>query len=327
MKAILVDREGGPEHLHLGSHSDPEPAPDELLVEVHATALNRADTMQRRGHYPPPEGASEILGLEMAGRVAAVGSACTGWSEGDRVFGLLAGGGYAEKVAIHHELALPIPEGLSFEEAAAVPEVFLTAYQALFWLGGVAEGQRVLVHAGASGVGTAAIQLVREAGGEPFVTASSPKHDLCRRLGAEATIDYRSEDFAERVDDITGGEGVHLVVDFIGAPYFEKNVRVLRTDGRLVLLSTLGGTTVESVDLRRFLAKRLHLKASTLRARPQEYKIRLSQEFAAYALPRFEEGALRPVIDRTYDWAEAAEAHRRMEANENAGKLVLRIRS
>lgn len=325
VKAILVDEDGGPEQLRLGTRPDPQPDAAELLVDVRATALNRADLMQRRGHYPPPEGASDLLGLEMAGTVAEAGAACEGFAEGDRVFGLLPGGGYAECAVIDHEMAMPIPDSLSFEEAAALPEVFLTAYQALYWLGGLAEGHRVLIHAGASGVGTAATQLVVEAGAEALVTASAPKHETCRTLGAGAAIDYRNEDFAERVDEITDGGGVDLVLDFIGAPYFQKNTRVLRTDGRLVLLSVLGGTTVESVDLRRLLAKRLHVKASTLRARARDYKVRLTQEFAAYALPLFKEGALRPVIDRVYDWTDATDAHRRMEANENAGKLVLRV--
>jgi putative PIG3 family NAD(P)H quinone oxidoreductase len=326
MQAVLVEEAGDPKHLRLGAHPDPDPAPDELLVDVRATALNRADTMQRRGHYPPPEGASDLLGLEMAGMVARVGDECTGWEVGDRVFGLLAGGGYAERVALPHEMAMPIPDALSFEEAAAVPEVFLTAYQALYWLGELGEGRRVLIHAGASGVGTAAVQLVTEAGSEAFVTASASKHALCRELGAQAAIDYRNEDFAERIAEITDGEGVDLILDFIGAPYFHKNLQSLRTDGRLVLLSTLGGATVDDgVDLRRLLSKRLHVKASTLRARAPDYKVRLTQEFAAYALPLFEEGTLRPVIDEVYDWADVAVAHPRMEANENAGKLVLRV--
>jgi putative PIG3 family NAD(P)H quinone oxidoreductase len=325
MRAILVEKEGDPEHLTLGEHPDPTPAPDELLVDVHATALNRADTMQRRGNYPVPEGASAILGLEMAGVVAEAGAECAGWAAGDRVFGLLAGGGYAERTTIHHEEAMPIPEALSFEEAAAVPEVFLTAYQALHWLGELQRGERALVHAGASGVGTAAIQLAVEAGAEVLVTASAPKHDLCRELGARAAIDYRSEDFAARVEELTGGAGVDVILDFIGAPYFQKNIQSLRTDGRVIQLATLGGATVEEVSLRALMAKRVHLKATTLRSRAQGYKIRLSQEFAAYALPLFEEGTLRPVTDRVYDWDDAAEAHRRMEANENAGKLVLRV--
>ena len=325
MNVILVDETGGPDQLRLGTRPDPEPAAGELLVDVRATALNRADLMQRRGHYPPPEDASDLLGLELAGTVAEAGAACDGFKEGDRIFGLLPGGGYAERAVIPGDMAMPIPEALSFEEAAAVPEVFLTAYQALYWLGELAEGQRALLHAGASGVGTAATQLVVEAGAEAFATASAPKHETCRDMGASATVDYRSEDFAERIDEITGGAGVDLVLDVVGAPYFQKNIGVLRTDGRLVLLSVLGGTTVERVDLRRLLAKRLHVKASTLRARALDYKVRLTQEFAAYALPLFEDGVLRPVIDRVYDWADAAEAHRRMEANENAGKLVLRV--
>ena len=325
MQAVLIEEEGDPRHLYIGEHPDPDPEPDELLVNVRATALNRADTMQRRGNYPVPEGASRVLGLEMAGTVAAVGAACAGWEEGDRVFGLLPGGGYAEKVAVHHEMAMPIPEGLSFEEAAALPEVFLTAYQALYWLGALVERQRVLIHAGASGVGTAAIQLVTEAGSEALVTASAPKHERCRTLGAAATIDYRSEDFAARVAGHTDGAGVDLILDFIGAPYFEQNIQSLATDGRLVLLSTLGGATVEAVNLGRLLVKRLQVKATTLRARSSDYKIRLTQEFAAYALPLFEAGTLHPVIDRIYDWREVADAHRRMEANESVGKLVLRV--
>lgn len=325
MKAILVEQAGAPKHLRVGEHPDPEPCPEELLVDVRATALNRADTMQRRGKYPPPEGASEILGLEMAGTVAQVGAECAGFGEGDRVFGLLPGGGYAERVAIHHEMAMPVPDALSFEEAAAVPEVFLTAYQALYWLGGLEEGARVLIHAGASGVGTAAIQLVREAGAHAYVTASAPKHEACKALGAEAAIDYRSEDFADRIEEITGGAGVDLILDFIGAPYFAPDVRALATDGCIVLLATLGGATVEEVSLRDLMAKRVHFKATTLRARTLDYKIRLTQDFAAYALPLLAGETLRPVIDRTYDWHAAADAHRRMEANENVGKLVLRV--
>ena len=325
MQAVLVEEEGDPEHLTLGEHPDPAPAPGELLVDVRATALNRADTMQRRGNYPVPEDASEILGLEMAGTVAEAGTECTGWSEGDRVFGLLAGGGYAERATIPHEVAMPIPEALSFEEAAAVPEVFLTAYQALHWLGELQRGERVLIHAGASGVGTAATQLAVEAGAEVLATASAPKHDRCRAMGARVAIDYRSEDFAARVEEVTGGAGVDVILDFIGAPYFQKNIQSLRTDGRVVQLATLGGATVEEVSLRALMAKRVHLMATTLRSRSLDYKIRLSQEFAAYALPLFEKGTLRPVIDCVYDWGHAAEAHRRMEANENAGKLVLRV--
>jgi len=325
MKAILVSTEGDPEHLTIGEYPTPEPGADELLVKVHAAALNRADTLQRRGHYPPPDGASEILGLDIAGTVEAMGPGCVNWNEEDRVFGLVPGGGYAEYAVIHKEMAMAVPPGLSLTEAAAIPEVFLTAYQALHWLGQLHTGHHVLIHAGASGVGTAAIQLVKAAEAHPYVTASAPKHDVCRALGAEATIDYHAESFADRIEEITDGRGVDITLDFIGAPYFHDNVASLATDGRIVQLATLGGSTVEAVNLRALMGKRVQLLTSTLRSRSQDYKVRLTQEFAADVLPQFIDGALRPVIDSTFDWTEAADAHRRMENNENAGKIVLQM--
>jgi putative PIG3 family NAD(P)H quinone oxidoreductase len=325
MRAVTVLESGGPEQLAIDDVPTPEPGPHEVLVQVHATALNRADTFQRRGHYPPPEGASEILGLECAGTVAATGPGVVDWSEGDRVFGLLAGGGYAEYTVTHTDALMALPPGLSMEEAAAIPEVFLTAYQALHWLGGLVPGHRVLIHAGASGVGTAAIQLARRADAVPYVTASAPKHDVCRELGAEAAIDYEREDFAARIHALTDGAGVDVILDFIGAPYFEANVASLAMDGRIVQLATLGGSTVEDVSLRDLMAKRVHLLATTLRNRSLEYKIQLTQEFASDVLPAFIDGNLQPVIDSTYDWTDVADAHRRMEANSNAGKIVLRV--
>jgi putative PIG3 family NAD(P)H quinone oxidoreductase len=325
MKAVLVPDPGPPENLMLGEVPTPEPGHDELLVRVHATALNRADTLQRRGKYPPPEGASEILGLEVAGTVAAKGDGCVEWGEGDRVCGLLPGGGYAEYAVLHKQMAMAVPPGLSLTEAAAIPEVFLTAFQALAWLAKVQPEEVALIHAGASGVGTAAIQLARSSGAVPYVTASAPKHDLCLDLGAEAAIDYKTEDFAARLDALTDGHGADVILDFIGAPYFHANLSALATDGRIVQLATLGGHRVEEVSLRTLMAKRVSLLATTLRARALAYKIRLTEEFAAHAMPLFLDGTLRPVIDSTYDWADVAEAHRRMEANENAGKIVLEV--
>lgn len=313
--------------MRIGEVPTPDPKDDEVLVQVHATALNRADTFQRQGHYPPPEGASETLGLEMAGTVAATGSGVVDWHEDDRVFALLDGGGYAEYTVVHKDRLMTVPPGLFLQQAAAIPEVFLTAYQALHWLGGLQPDHRVLIHAGASGVGTAAIQLARQADAHPFVTASAPKHDVCRDLGAEATIDYWSEDFAERVDAITEGGGVHLILDFIGAPYFHKNVDALATDGRIIQLATLGGSTVEQVSLRALMAKRAQLLATTLRSRSVDYKVQLTQEFAVHVLPHFIDGDLRPVIDSVYDWTDVPEAHQRMENNENAGKIVLVVAS
>jgi len=325
MRAVIVSDPGPPEHMTIGEVPPPEPEADEVLVRVHATALNRADTFQRRGHYPPPDGASEILGLEMAGTVAETGANVLDWHENDRVFALLDGGGYAEYTTVHKDRLMAVPPGMSMQEAAALPEVFLTAYQALHWLGGLQSGHHVLIHAGASGVGTAAIQLTRLAEAHPYVTASAPKHKVCRELGAEATIDYESEDFARRVDEITDGRGVDLIIDFIGAPYFHPNVESLALDGRIVQLATLGGSTVEQVSLRQLMSKRAQLLASTLRSRRLAYKIQLTQEFAADVLPRFVDGALEPVIDSVYDWTDVADAHRRMENNENAGKIVLNV--
>lgn len=325
MRAVLVSEPGGPEKLYLGEYPTPAPGPGELLVRVRATSLNRADLLQREGKYPPPPGASPILGLDVAGTVAAVGPGVTGWQVGDRVFGLVEGGGYAEYAVLPAGMAMRIPDNLSFEEAAAIPEVFLTAYQALCWLGQLQRNEHVLVHAGASGVGTAAIQLARRLGAHVHITASAAKHEVCQTLGAETTIDYRTEDFPRRVLEATGGTGAHLIIDFVGAPYLEPNLQCLATDGRIVLLATMGGSRVASFNLRLLFARRAHLMASTLRNRPRDYKVRLTQEFAERFLDDFAEGRLRPVIDRIYDWTEVAEAHRRMEANLNVGKIVLRI--
>ncbi|PQJ34170.1 NADPH:quinone oxidoreductase [Salinibacter sp. 10B] len=324
MRAVTVTEDGDPEHMTIGEVPTPEPGSEEVLVKVHATALNRADTFQRRGHYPPPEGASEILGLEMAGTVAEAGDRVVDWNENDRVFALLDGGGYAEYAVVHKDRLMAVPPGLSMQEATAIPEVFLTAYQALHWLGGVQSDHDVLIHAGASGVGTAAIQLARLAEAHPYVTASAPKHEVCRDLGAEVAIDYESEDFAERIDEITE-DGADIILDFIGAPYFHQNVSSLALDGRIIQLATLGGSTVEQVNLRALMAKRAQLFATTLRSRSLAYKVQLTQEFASDVLPHFIDGDLQPVIDSVYDWTEVADAHRRMENNENAGKIVMTV--
>lgn len=325
MKAILYDTPGSADQLYLGETQKPVPEADELLVRVAATALNRADLMQREGRYPPPPGVSKILGLELAGTVEAVGAGVTGWQPGDRVCGLLPGGGYAEYAVLPHRMAMPVPPVLSFTEAAAIPEVFLTAFQALRWIGKVEAGQRVLIHAGASGVGTAAIQLAQAMGATPFVTASAGKHEVCLKLGAATAIDYRREDFADRVQELTDGQGVNLVIDFIGAPYFERNIKVLSMDGGLVLLSMLGGQYVEGFNLTELFRKRARIEASTLRSRSVEYKIRLTQDFAASMLPLFQERQLKPVIDSVYEWSDVKAAHEHMEANKNIGKIVLNI--
>ncbi len=328
MKAILFDQPGGPEVLYIGEATRPELQAQHVLVKVAATALNRADTLQRQGKYPAPPGESPILGLEMAGTVVALGEGVSRWKAGDRVCGLLGGGGYAEYALIHEGLALPIPADWTFEQAAAMPEVFLTAFQALVFLAKLQAGERLLIHAGASGVGTAAIQIAREMGAEVFVTASAAKHQICLDLGAKAAIDYKKQDFAEEILRLTDGEGVDVIMDFIAAPYFHQNVKSLRTDGRLILIALMGGAKVEeALNLSHFLRKRLSLIGTTLRARSLAYKIQLNQEFWAFAAKKFKENQLKPIIDSTFDWKDASQAHAYMESNRNQGKIVLQIRS
>lgn len=326
MKAILMKEFGGTDVLYLGEHPDPVVGEGELLVRVRATALNRADLLQRRGLYPPPEGTPNILGLEMAGDVVEVGPDVTGWSQGDRVCALLPGGGYAEYVSIPAEMAMRLPDSFGYEEGAAIPEVFLTAYSNLFWLGNLKPGQMVLTHAGASGVGTAAIQLIRESGANTLVTAGSQeKIDFCKELGALAGWNYREGSFAPWVKEQTDGKGVNLILDFVGAPYFADNVRSLAVDGRLIVIGTMGGSKVDGVNLADILSRRLQIIGTALRTRNVAEKIRLTQEFSAFALPRFSDARLRPIIDSVYDWHEVAKAHEYMESNRNIGKIVLRV--
>lgn len=323
MRAILFDSPGDPEVLYIGNFPDPVPQDHELLIRVHATALNRADLLQRRGHYPPPQGESPVLGLEIAGEVVAVGKQAGHWKPGDRVCGLVGGGGYAEFATLPAALALPVPIGWSWEMAAAIPEAFMTAWQSLSWLGRLAPGEKVLLHAGASGVGSAAIQLAREMGAsEIFVTASSAKHALCYRLGATLAMDYTAEDFSVALGSICP-EGVDVIVDCIGGAYFQKNLQTLRLDGRLIMLAMMGGSSAPDTDLMPFLRKRLQVTGSTLRNRSLEYKSRLARDLFQFAWPLFEKNRLKPVIDRIFSMEEVVAAHTYMEHNKNQGKIVL----
>lgn len=326
MKAILPSGYGGPEVLRNGECPDPRCGERDLLVRVRAAALNRADLLQRRGKYPPPEGVSEILGLEIAGEVVEAGRAVAKFSPGDRVCALLSGGGYAELAAVPAEQAMPVPPGLSFEQGAAIPEAFLTAYWNLVFLGDLRPGETVLVHAGGSGVGTAAIQLIRERGGRSLVTAGSPeKIARCRELGAEAGWNRREGPFAPWVASRTDGKGVDIVLDCVGAPYLDQNLRSLARGGRLLVIGMMGGGRAEGIDLARILMHRLSIRGSTLRHLVREEKARLVREFSTFALPRFADGKLVPVVDSVFDWTDAAAAHERMESNANTGKIVLRI--
>lgn len=327
MKAVIVQTPGGPEQMQIGEWETPLPQKNQIQVKVKATALNRADTLQRMGKYPPPPGASPILGLEIAGEVSALGENVNDWQLGDKVFGLVPGGAYAEYACIHKDMALAMPDYFSFEQAAAIPEVFLTAFQALLWLGDLKAEDKVLIHAGASGVGTAAIQIAREIGAEIWVTASAAKHSICLELGAKKAIDYRKQDFAEILQQDTQGSGVNLIIDFIAANYLKQNLQALATEGRLVLLALMGGAKAQEVNLATILRKRLRIEGSTLRARSIDYQIRLTQALQEFAQSRWETGKLKPIIDQVFDWKEVSKAHQYMEANKNIGKIVLNINS
>lgn len=325
MKAIIFDNPGAEDVLKLGETPPPALDADSLRIRVRATAVNRADLLQRQGFYPPPPGASAILGLEAAGEVVEVGVNVKGWNKGDRAMALLAGGGYAEEAVVHHGSAMHVPRSLSFEEAGALPEVFLTAYLNLFMLGGAKSGNWALVHGGGSGVGTAAIQLLKEAGVKTIVTAGS--EDKCRRcleLGATAAINYRDGDFTAKVREISGGHGVDVVLDHIGAKYLPSNVDCLALDGRLVIIGLIGGAKSE-INLAALLLKRLHVIGSTLRTRSNESKAGIVGAFLDQFGDALAGGRIKPIVDRIFPLAAVAEAHRVVQASEHFGKVVLRI--
>jgi tumor protein p53-inducible protein 3 len=325
MKAILFDQPGDENQLYIGEVPDPTAGPGQVLLHVAATAMNRADLLQRQGRYPVPPGASEILGLEVAGTVIEVGEGVTDFAVGDNVCALVNGGGYAQMIAVDAVRLLRLPERLSFTKAAAVPEVFITAFQALYWIAGLQAGETALIHAGASGVGTAAIQLAKYAGARVIATASAHKHQPLFDLGADHCIDYRNDDFAEAALQATDGQGVNVVMDFVGAPYLEQNLRALARDGRMVSLAALGGARVENISLAPLLLKRLQLTGTTLRSRSDEYKAKLIADFREKIWPAFADRTLQAVVDTIYDWEEVADAHRYMASNANVGKIVLTI--
>lgn len=325
MKAIVITRAGGPEVLELRDRPPPEPGPAQIRVRVRASALNRADLLQRRGGYPAPPGSPrDIAGLEYAGEVEAVGAAAGLWAVGSRVMGIVGGGGHAEYVCVHEREAMRVPHSLSWEEAAAVPEVFLTAYDALFRQLDLQVGERLLIHAVGSGVGTAAVQLARAAGATTLGTSrTAAKLERAIALGLDVGIDASREDWAGRVEQETEGEGVSAVLDLVGGSYLEDNLRVLAHRGRAIVVGTVAGGRTE-LNLALLLRKRLHLIGTVLRSRPLEEKIALAREFSDSVLPLLSSGRVRPVVDEVHSFAEIQEAHRRMEANDTFGKVVLR---
>lgn len=323
MKAIVVTTPGEPEVLALTDVPDPEFRSGHVLVDIRATALNRADLLQRRGFYPPPAGESDILGLEFAGVVSALGPDATGPAPGTRVMGLIAAGGYAEKVSVHPGVLMPIHESLSFVRAAAIPEAFLTAFEALVNRGRIQTGETVLIHAAAGGVGSAAIQLAKQLGARVIATAGSEeKLARVRELGADVLVNYKKDDFAKVSLEATNNTGVDVILDFVGGAYWPKHAECLAVGGRCVVIGLLGGTSAD-VNLALLLRRRNEIIGMVMRTRPIADKISITKSFSRTFLPRFADGTLRPIIDSEFPLAQAAAAHTRMEANLNFGKIVL----
>lgn len=327
MRAVVLETYGGPEVLTLADVPDPDPGPEEVLVDVVATALNRADLLQRMGLYPEPgpPRAYEIPGMELAGRVVGRGDRATQWTVGDEVMAIVGGGAYAERIAVHERQLMAVPTGVAVSDAAAIPEVWITAWDALVRQGGLRSGHTALVHAGASGVGTAAIQIAKAFGARVVVTVSTAKVEACRALGADVVVDYRAGgDFVAAARDASGGLGVDVVLDVVGGDYLDRNVAALRTGGTIVQVGVMGGGKT-MINLGALLPKRATLRGTVLRARPLEEKIMVTRQFATEVLPWFVDGTVRPVIDRRYPLDEVADAHRYMESNASVGKIVLDV--
>ena len=322
MRAVVLETYGEPDVLSIQEVPEPEPGPDEVVVDVVATALNRADLLQRRGFYPGPPMDREIPGLEFAGRVSASGPGASAWSEGAEVMAIVGGGAYAERIAVHERQLLPVPTTVGITDAAAIPEAWITAFDALVAQGGLTSGRTALVHAGASGVGTAAIQVAHAVGARVVATASAGKVEACRELGADLVVDYTAEDFVTAAWEATSGEGVDVILDVIGGDYLDRNVSALRTGGAIVQVGVMGGGEV-SFNLGALLPKRAKLIGTVLRSRPLEEKIAISQRFGEEILPLFDAGELHPVIDRRFPLDAIAEAHRYMESNANIGKVLI----
>jgi putative PIG3 family NAD(P)H quinone oxidoreductase len=322
MYAVTMTDPGGPEVLSWAEVPDPEPGEGELLIDVAASAVNRADLLQRSGFYPPPPGASPILGMECSGRVAAVGPGVTGWRPGDEVCALLAGGGYAERVAVPAGQVAPVPAGVSLVDAAALPEVACTVWSNLTRIARMSAGQTVLLHGGGSGIGTFAIQYAKALGVRVITTARAAKHDALRALGADVVIDYATQDFVEEVMAATGGRGVEIILDIQGAAYLDRNLRTLADQGQLVIIGLQGGRTGQ-IDLGIMLSRRLSITATTLRSRSLADKASIVAGVRADVWPLIESGLVAPVVDRALSMTMASLAHRAVEASEHVGKVLL----
>jgi NADPH2:quinone reductase len=325
MKAVIITRPGGPEVLEIQERPKPEPGVGQIRVRVRASALNRADLMQREGNYPVPAGVpADISGMEYTGDVDALGPSATLWKTGDRVMGIVGGGGHAEYLCVHEREAMPAPRAMSWEDAAAIPEAFLTAYDALFNRLDLHIGETLLIHAVGSGVGTAGLQIARVAGATVIGTARSvDKLERAKKLGLDVAIDASHGDWVAQVEDAVGAERVHAVVDLVGGNYFEGNLRVLASRGRIVVVGLTAGATAP-FNMGVLLRKRLTIVGTMLRGRPLEEKIALARDFSERGVPLFEAGRLKPVVDRVFSFSEIRGAHELMESNATFGKIVLR---
>ncbi len=324
MRAIVLDSYGGPEVLTLADVPEPEPGPDEVLVEVAATAVNRADLLQRMGLYPGPPMPREIPGLEFAGTVVALGERVTERAVGEQVMGVVGGGAYAERLAVHERQVMAVPASVGLPEAGAIPEVAITAYDALALQGGLGAGGWALVHAGASGVGTAAIQLAHAVGARVVVTCSTAKVAACRALGADVVVDYTAEDYVDAVATATSGRGVDVVLDVIGGDYVAKNLQSCRVGGTIVQVGIMGGGNAQ-VPVGLLLTRRIHWVGTVLRGRPLEEKIAVTRRCEHDLVPLYESGTVRPVIDRSYPLEQVAQAHEYVGTNANVGKVLLTL--
>jgi NADPH2:quinone reductase len=325
MTAIAISAPGGPEVLKPEERDVPKPGESQILVKVAAAGVNRPDVMQRKGQYPPPPGAPDIPGLEIAGEVAAVGGKVKRWKVGDKVTALVAGGGYAEYCLADETVALPVPKGFSMVEAAALPETFMTVWHNVFQRGGLKPGETILIHGGSSGIGTTAIMLAKAFGAKVIVTAGSPeKCEACKKLGADFAIDYKTQDFVAATKEATGGRGADLILDMVGGDYVERNHDAAAVEGRIVQIATQQGFKV-AINLLKIMQKRLTHTGSTLRPRPVADKAMIARDLEEKAWPLLAAGKIKPVIDSTFPLKEASKAHARMESSAHVGKIVLEV--